>query len=114
MDLLCIRVVTKGSRNSAVSGLNVDKSLGIKCKIESNLSKCLLILMLFLLNRNLKRHYLIHTDEKPYSCEWPGCEARFRVGSSLNRHKLVHRVGADFVCDWPQCGKRLRSKGYYY
>jgi len=33
-----------------------------------------------------------HTGEKPYVCDWPGCEWRFAVKGNLDDHKRVHGI----------------------
>jgi len=30
-----------------------------------------------------------HTGEKPYVCDWPGCEWRFAIKGNLDEHKRV-------------------------
>jgi hypothetical protein len=37
--------------------------------------------------QNLKEHSYIHTGEKPYACQVPGCGATFRQGTHLSAHK---------------------------
>ena len=41
--------------------------------------------------QNLREHVYIHTGERPYQCNQPGCFARFRQGSQLSAHKKIHR-----------------------
>lgn len=39
---------------------------------------------------SLKAHELIHSGVQPFSCDWPGCLARFNVKSNLLRHFRRH------------------------
>ena len=39
---------------------------------------------------NAKAHLIIHTDEKPFACEFEGCDKKLRTKESLRRHQLSH------------------------
>lgn len=50
----------------------------------------------FVSKQNLKEHNFIHTGEKPFPCDEPGCCKRFRQVSQLSIHKRIHyrdRIG---------------------
>ena len=56
----------------------------------------------FRLARNLKRHMIVHTDERPYTCQDCGC--RCRTSSQLKLHiRAVHAGEKSHVCS--DCGK---------
>jgi len=33
----------------------------------------------------------VHYDQKPYVCDFPGCQKSFRQACKLSRHKQVHK-----------------------
>ncbi|RVD91221.1 hypothetical protein TUBRATIS_23350 [Tubulinosema ratisbonensis] len=37
-----------------------------------------------------KRHYIIHTEAKPYKCPNPGCDKRFSRKDNMNQHCRMH------------------------
>ncbi|XP_017837643.1 zinc finger protein 629 isoform X2 [Drosophila busckii] len=45
---------------------------------------------------NLKRHYMIHTGEKPYSCS--KCRKPFREYSTLKKHMVTHKRERWYKC----------------
>ena len=52
-------------------------------------STCSLCQKVFKNSTNLKEHYLIHTDSKPYKCEV--CGMSFRHKAKFGTHKKSHK-----------------------
>merc|ERR1719266_3127429 len=59
----------------------------------------------FTTETSLKRHVLIHENQKPFSCSV--CEKNFRQKSALVAHERVH-TGMRFECI--QCNKKFITK----
>lgn len=59
---------------------------------HSSLNKfqCLVCKKLLASRQNLKEHSYIHSGEKPYACQEPGCFLSFRQGTHLSAHKKSH------------------------
>ena len=54
-------------------------------------------------------HILSHTQEKPYSCTFPGCGMRFGYQGNLHKHyKGTHEGIKRYTCD--HCGKGYTKK----
>ena len=57
---------------------------------------------------------MLHTDERPYRCDFPGCDAAFTQGVQLKNHKSSHlrKQGLvapdDHQCE--RCGKYLATR----
>ena len=45
----------------------------------------------FALPQYLKDHLNVHSGARPYVCDHPGCDNKFKQSSRLSMHKRVHR-----------------------
>ena len=51
-------------------------------------------------------HSRRHTGEKPYSCDFQGCEKTFVSMANLTDHKRIHSSDRPFHCRYEGCEKR--------
>jgi KRAB domain-containing zinc finger protein len=56
---------------------------------------------------SLINHSRKHTKERPFLCNHPGCDSRFKDISHLNEHTKIHNKG-NFECFF--CGKLCHSR----
>ena len=54
---------------------------------------------------NLKIHRRVHTGEKPFKCQFPGCDRSFPNSSDRKKHILTHGEHKPFKCKVPGCDK---------
>ncbi|CAG2106926.1 unnamed protein product [Medioppia subpectinata] len=47
-----------------------------------------------------QHEFSAHNRSKTYRCEWPACEFTTVHHKSIARHKLIHTNERPFVCDW--------------
>lgn len=57
---------------------------------------------------NLKRHLLIHSDIRPFTCSI--CNHGFRQKVTLDRHMLIHTGSQPYTCTL--CDFKCRRKAY--
>lgn len=58
---------------------------------------------------SLKRHCLIHINEKPLKCQY--CDSRFRLQQYLQDHENTHTFNAPHVCGISGCTASFRQSG---
>ncbi|KAK6850388.1 c2h2 finger domain containing protein [Apiospora arundinis] len=63
-------------------------------------------------NSDLQRHYRIHTNERPYPCNAPGCAKSFIQRSALTVHIRTHTGEKPHCCQHIGCGRRFSDVGY--
>lgn len=55
---------------------------------------------------HLLQHKLTHSDARPFSCEWPGCDRSFKTRGTLDGHRAIHEAqlnDSTYTCDIPDC-----------
>ena len=52
---------------------------------------CVLCFKSFTLAQYLKEHTYIHTGQKPFQCDFPGCDKAFRQAGKLSLHRKFHQ-----------------------
>lgn len=60
---------------------------------------------------DLQRHHRIHTKERPYKCNHPGCPKSFIQRSALTVHIRTHTGEKPHHCEQPNCGKSFSDVG---
>lgn len=54
---------------------------------------------------DLQRHYRIHTNERPYACDYKPCIKTFIQRSALTVHRRTHTGDKPHKCPFTGCGK---------
>lgn len=55
---------------------------------------------------SIKEHRRIHSTEKEFHCDWPGCTWKFATYKLLKNHtRACHTGEKPHKCDWPGCEK---------
>ena len=87
---------TKAS-NSATGG-------GEKKESKPKKHACTLCPKKFTRPAELQRHIRVHTGEKPFKCQFDGCEKTFSNSSDRKKHAQIHMTGV-FECPLPGCDR---------
>lgn len=53
---------------------------------------------------------MVHTGEKPYPCDWSGCEWKFRQQHQLKAHMLTHTGEAPVSCEITGCNMKFKTR----
>lgn len=71
----------------------------------TNMFHCELCPLVFELRRNLRRHMLTHTNERPFSCDF--CEKTFKRKDNLQKHIRDVHAEKNFNCN--TCNKKFAT-----
>ena len=61
---------------------------------------------------DLQRHYRIHTNERPYACDYKPCNKTFIQRSALTVHRRTHTGDKPHKCPFTGCGKCFSDVGH--
>jgi uncharacterized Zn-finger protein len=89
-----------------------DKDDGDKCKRKKITFACTDCAYETQNKQHFVTHRRIHTGEKPYVCDFAGCDAKFAQSQHFIRHKRTHTGEKPYVCDFPGCEARFSQSGY--
>ena len=70
--------------------------------------RCDVCKKVFMALKNLRRHELTHTGERPFKC--PYCGKEFTESGNLDRHQRKHTGKRPYACTQPGCDKAF-SRG---
>lgn len=69
--------------------------------------RCDICQRVFPREKSLAAHKRIHTGEKPYVCDYPGCGKAFTQSGQLKTHQRLHTGEKPFICTVPGCNSRF-------
>ena len=65
----------------------------------------------FIYLSKLKVHQSVHSNERPFVCNWSECGKGFKTKKNLNKHKRgVHLNEKRYECNFEDCGKKFFDK----
>lgn len=106
----CFDSVSAENNSNKQCGLNEDaleRQLVINSDEDSsNKYQCDVCPKSFASKRNVARHMLTHTGEKPWMCQY--CFKRFRQKAHLDQHVNIHKGLKNFTCE--ECGKNFSHR----
>ena len=78
---------------------------------EKNI-KCPECEKMFFTEDNMKRHLKLHSEDRPFKCEFENCDKAFKTANGLKLHKISHKQDRPFPCDIEGCDKSFKTKRY--
>jgi len=99
--------VSNTHKQCSISDDALERQLVINSEEDSaNKYQCDVCPKTFASKRNVQRHMLTHTGEKPWMCEY--CFKRFRQKAHLDQHVNIHKGLKNFTCQ--ECGKNFSHR----
>ncbi|ORZ13960.1 hypothetical protein BCR42DRAFT_58966 [Absidia repens] len=60
---------------------------------------------------NLKTHKRKHTGDRPYQCSFKDCRKAFAQMGNLKTHEKIHWPVKPYLCDYPNCNRGYTQRG---
>ncbi|XP_037071418.1 transcription factor btd-like [Pollicipes pollicipes] len=76
-------------------------------KRARSLIQCKFCFREFPREKSLQAHIRVHTGERPFMCDYPGCGRRFTQSGQLNTHQRLHTGEKPFTCSTAGCSSRF-------
>ncbi|XP_061181769.1 zinc finger protein 367-like [Saccostrea echinata] len=86
---------------------DIVNSLIFKGSMSNCSIRCEVCSRVFPREKSLQAHMRTHTGERPYGCDYPGCEKAFCQSGQLKTHQRLHTGEKPFMCSETGCTSRF-------
>ncbi|XP_070194464.1 zinc finger protein 367-like [Littorina saxatilis] len=86
---------------------DVVTSLILRGSASKGKIRCDVCSRIFPREKSLQAHMRTHTGERPYACDFPGCDKAFCQSGQLKTHQRLHTGEKPFACSDEGCSSRF-------
>ncbi|KAL1116484.1 hypothetical protein AAG570_004956 [Ranatra chinensis] len=97
---------SEGSRRGRPKAATIT-SLILEGATSMSAIRCEVCSRVFPRDKSLQAHRRVHTGERPYSCDYPGCMRKFKQSGQLKTHQRLHTGERPFLCSVQGCENRF-------
>lgn len=92
------RIIDNSSNSLSINAIELRRNECLECSKSYESSKLL-----------KAHQRVVHCEQRRYKCSFDNCSVKMKTKQQINQHIKIHYSDRPYVCEWPGCQFRLTS-----